>query len=93
MDHHEDASVRIEGGLELKHADSSNSIPPPPPPPVPPVATVESDDLLDGDEEDEKPDNDAQEEKIIVKEDTEGNSRLSTGVPFYVSELVEVAYI
>ena len=40
----EGAPVSMEDQLDLKHADSNNSIPPPPPP-MPPVATVESDDL------------------------------------------------
>ena len=43
--------MSMEDQLELKHADSNNSIPPPPPP-MPPVATVESDDLPEPDDGD-----------------------------------------
>lgn len=42
--------VNAEEPMELKHADSNNSIPPPPPP-MPPVATVESDEIPDTDAE------------------------------------------
>nr|KAG5687581.1 hypothetical protein BaRGS_009978 [Batillaria attramentaria] len=60
----------MEDQLELKHADSNNSIPPPPPP-MPPVARVESDDLPDPDGDSLKPiqPQTPQEEFVPVEEE------------------------
>ena len=63
VDNNHCESKAVDVQLEMKHADSNNSIPLPPPP-IPPVASLESDELPD-------PEDDAAKSNVIYEDQTQ----------------------